>query len=137
MQVNPYLYYNGNCEEALKFYEKVLGARIEAMLPYDSGPPEMQMPADYKKKLMHAKFSIDGEVLMASDAPPGHFHQPQGFSVSLQVEDPADAERRFKALAEGGTINMPFGKTFFSRGFGMCVDKFGQPWMVNCPMEGM
>ena len=72
---------------------------------------------------------------MASDAPPGHFHQPQGFSVSLQVEDPADAERRFKALAEGGTVNMPFGKTFFSKGFGMCVDQFGIPWMVNCPME--
>ena len=65
---------------------------------------------------MHSKITIDGEVLMASDAPPGHFHQPQGFSVSLQVEDPADAERKFKALAEGGTVNMPFGKTFFSRG---------------------
>ena len=63
----------------------------------------MPIPPDYKKKVMHAKITIDGEVLMASDAPPGHFHQPQGFSVSLQVEDPADAERRFKALAEGGT----------------------------------
>jgi PhnB protein len=88
-----------------------------------------------RKKIMHAKISIDGEVIMASDAYPGHFHQPQGFSVSLQVEDPADAERRFKALAEGGSVNMPFGKTFFSKGFGMCVDQFGIPWMVNCPME--
>ena len=59
------------------------------------------------------------------------------FRYRLQVEDPADAERRFKALAEGGTVNMPFGKTFFSNGFGMCVDQFGIPWMVNCPMEGM
>jgi PhnB protein len=84
---------------------------------------------------MHSKMSIDGEVLMAADAPPGHFDQPQGFSVALQVEDPADAERRFKALAEGGTVNMPFGKTFFSKGFGMCVDQFGTPWMVNCPLE--
>ena len=97
----------------------------------------MQIPPDYKNKVMHARITIDGEVIMASDAPPGHFHQPQGFSVSLQVEDPADAERRFKALAEGGTVNMPFGKTFFSNGFGMCVDQFGIPWMVNCPMEGM
>ena len=135
MQVNPYLFYNGNCEAALKFYEKVLGARIDAMLTYEGGPAEMQIPPDYQKKVMHAKITIDGEVIMASDAPPGNFHQPQGFSVSLQVEDPADAERRFKALAEGGSINMPFGKTFFSRGFGMCVDQFGQPWMVNCPME--
>ncbi len=134
MQVNPYLSYNGNCEAALKFYEKVLGARIEETHTYGSGPAEMPTPPDYKDKLMHARITIDGEVIMASDAPPGHFQQPQGFSVSLQVEDPVDAERRFKALAEGGSINMPFGKTFFSRGFGMCVDQFGQPWMVNCPM---
>ncbi|QWG12606.1 VOC family protein [Bradyrhizobium sediminis] len=135
MQVNPYLFYNGNCEAALKFYAKVLGARIDAMLTYEGGPAEMPIPPEWKKKVMHARISIDGEVLMASDATPGNFHQPQGFAVSLQVEDPADAERRFKALAEGGTINMAFGKTFFSKGFGMCVDQFGTPWMVNCPME--
>jgi PhnB protein len=135
MQVNPYLHYDGNCEAALKYYQKVLGAKIEAMFPFGDGPPEMQVPPDYKKKIMHAKVTIDGEVLMASDAPPGHFNKPQGFSVSLQVEDPTDAERKFKALAEGGTINMPFGKTFFSKGFGMCVDQFGIPWMVNCPAE--
>src|SRR5260370_38650533 len=85
---------------------------------------------------MHARMSIDGEVLMASDAPPGHFHQPQGFSVSLQIQDPGDAERKFKALSEGGAVNMPFGKTFWAKGFGMCVDRFGIPWMVNSPMEG-
>ena len=135
MQVNPYLNFDGNCEAALKYYQKVLGARIEAMLPYESAPPEMPMPADYKKKILHAKITIDGEVLMASDAPPGHFEKPQGISVALQVEDPTDAERKFKALAEGGTVTMPFGKTFFSKGFGMCVDQFGIPWMVNCPKE--
>ena len=135
MQVNPYLSYDGNCEEALKFYEKALGARIEETFLYEGGPAEMPVPADYKKKIMHARFTIDGEVLMASDAPPGHFQQPQGISVSLQVEDPTDAERKFKALAEGGTVHMPFGKTFFSKGFGMCTDQFGIPWMVNCPAE--
>jgi len=137
MQVNPYLFYNGNCEEALKYYQKVLGAKIEAMHAYEGGPAEMPIPPDWKKKLMHARITIDGEVLMASDAAPGHFQQPQGYAVSLQVEDPADAERRFKALADGGTVTMPFGKTFFSKGFGMCVDKFGIPWMVNCPIEDM
>jgi PhnB protein len=135
MQVNPYLHFDGNCEAALKFYQKVLGAKIEAMMPYESGPPDMPTPADYKKKIMHAKATIDGEVLMGSDAPPGHFQKPQGFSVSLQVEDPADAERKFKALAEGGSVTMPFGKTFFSKGFGMCTDQFGIPWMVNCPAD--
>ena len=68
---------------------------------------------------------------------PSTFHKPQGFSVSLTVADPAEAERKFKALCEGGSVNMPFGKTFFSRGFGMCVDQFGIPWMVNCPPESM
>ena len=135
MQVNPYLFYNGNCEAAFKYYEKVLGGEIEAMMPYGDGPAEMPIPADWKTKIMHSRITIDGEVLMASDAPPGHFHQPQGFSVSLTVEDLANAERKFKALSEGGAVNMPFGKTFWAKGFGMCVDQFGIPWMVNCPIE--
>jgi PhnB protein len=79
--------------------------------------------------------SINGEALMASDSPPDHFHQPQGFAVSLTVADAAEGERKFKALAEGGTVNMPFSKTFWAKGFGMCVDQFGIPWMVNCPIE--
>ena len=136
MQVNPYLFYDGNCEAALKFYEKALGAKIEMMLRNEEAPESMPSPPERKKKIMHARISIDGEVLMASDAPPEHFHKPQGFSVSLTVTEPGEAERRFKALAEGGSVNMPFGKTFFSRGFGMCVDQFGIPWMVNCPPEG-
>jgi PhnB protein len=135
MQVNPYLYYNGNCEAAFRYYEKVLGAKIEMMLTHESAPAEMPTPPEWLKKIMHGRLTIDGEVIMASDAPPGHFHQPQGFSVSLLVEDPAEAERRFKGLCEGGRVTMAFAKTFFSRGFGMCVDQFGIPWMVNCPME--
>jgi len=135
MQLNPYLVYNGDCEAALKFYQNVLGARIEAMLLFEGAPADMPMPPDWKKKVMHAVITVDGEVLMASDAPPDRYRAPQGFSVALQVENPADAERRFKALAEGGTVTMPFGQTFFSKGFGMCTDRFGIPWMVNCPAE--
>jgi Uncharacterized protein conserved in bacteria len=135
MQVNPYLFYNGNCEAAFEYYEKVLGAKLELMLTHEAAPADMPRPPEWEKKIMHGRISIDGEVLMASDAPPGHFHQPQGFAVSLTVGDPADAERKFKALSEGGNVNMPFGKTFFSKGFGMCVDQFGIPWMVNCPLE--
>ena len=135
MQVNPYLFYNCNCEAAFKFYEKVLGAKVEIMLRNEEAPESMPSPPDRKKQIMHGKISIDGEVLMASDAPPEHFHKPQGFSVSLTVADPADAERKFKALSEGGSVNMPFGKTFFSKGFGMCVDQFGIPWMIICPLE--
>jgi PhnB protein len=135
MQINPYLFYDSNCEAAFKFYEKVLGAKIEMMLRNEDGPEGMS-PPERKKKIMHGQITIDGQVLMASDAPPDRFHKPQGFSVSLTVNDPAEAERKFKALSEGGSTNMPFGKTFFSRGFGMCVDQFGIPWMVNCPPEG-
>jgi PhnB protein len=136
MQINPYLFYNGNCEAAFKFYEKALGGKIDAMLTHEGAPAEMQTPPEWKKKIMHAKMTIDGEVLMASDSPPDHFRQPQGFGVSLSIDDPDEAERKFKALSEGGVVNMPFGKTFFSKGFGMCVDQFGIPWMVNCPLEG-
>jgi PhnB protein len=137
VQLNPYLFYNDNCEAAFKFYEKVLGARIEVLLRVEEAPAEMPSSPGRKKKIMHGRISIDGQVLMASDSPPEHFHKPQGFSVSLTIKDPAEAERKFKALAEGGSMNMPFGKTFFSKGFGMCVDQFGIPWMVNSPLEGM
>jgi len=135
MQVNPYLHYNGNCEEAFKFYVKAIGAEIEVIMHVEGSPAEAQMPPEMAKKVLHAQMTIDGEVVMASDAPPAHFEKPQGFSVALQIEDPAEGERKFKALAEGGTIRMPFGATFWSKGFGMCVDKFGIPWMVNCAMD--
>jgi len=135
MKVNPYLFYDGNCEAAFKHYEKVLGAKIEVLLRNEEAPADMPSPPERKKKIMHGRISIDGEVLMASDAPPDHFHKPQGFAVSLTFTDPVEAERKFTALCEGGSVNMPFGKTFFSKGFGMGTDRFGIPWMVNCPPE--
>jgi len=135
MKLNPYLFYKDNCEAAFKYYEKVLGAKIELMLRAEEAPEDMKPGPGREKMIMHARMSLNGDLLMASDAPPDHFHQPQGFSVSLTVEDPAEAEQKFKALAEGGSVNMPFGKTFFSKGFGMCIDQFGIPWMVNCPLE--
>lgn len=136
MTVSTYLHYNGNCESAFKFYEKVLGAKIEMMLRYAEAPPEMPSSPAYKDKIMHGRISIGGHIVMGSDAPPDHFHKPQGFSVSLTVVDPAEAERKFKALSEGGNVNMAFSKTFFSKGFGMCTDQFGIPWMVMSPLEG-
>jgi PhnB protein len=135
--LNPYLFYDSNCEAAFKYYEKVLGGKIEFLMRADEGPADMKPSPGREKKIMHARISINGQVLMASDAPPDHFHKPQGFAVSLTVHDPAEAESKFKALSEGGSVNMPFGKTFFSKGFGMCTDQFGIPWMVNCPLEGM
>ena len=132
MQVNPYLYYNGNCEAALKYYEKALGAKIEMMLTHESAPPEMPTPPEWKKKIMHARASLGGAAIMASDAPPGHFHKPQGFSVALHVDDADQAERIFNALADEGTVSMPLQETFWAQRFGMLTDRFGIPWMVNC-----
>jgi PhnB protein len=133
MSINPYLFYDGKCEAAFKFYEKVLGGKIVALMTYEGAPESMPTPPEWNKKIMHAMMTIDGQALMASDASPGYFKQPQGFGVSLQVNDLAEAERKFNALAEGGSVGMPFGKTFWSKGFGMCVDQFGIPWMVNGP----
>jgi PhnB protein len=134
MQVNPYLFYDGNCEAAFKYYEKVLGAKIEFVMRNEDAPADVPSVPERKNKIMHARISIDGQALMASDVPPEHFNKPQGFSVSLTVADPAEAERKFKALSEGGSVTMPFGKTFFSKGFGACQDQFGIPWMVNSPL---
>ncbi|MET0676372.1 MAG: VOC family protein [Bradyrhizobium sp.] len=134
--LNPYLFYDSNCEEAFKHYEKVLGAEIELLLRNSDAPAEMPYAPERKQNIMHGRLTVGGQVLMASDAPPEHYHKPQGFSVSLTLSDPAEAERKFTALLEGGSINMPFSTTFFSKGFGMGIDKFGIPWMVNVPLEG-
>ena len=132
MQLNPYLFFSGQCEAAFKFYEKVLGGKIEGMLTHAGTPAEEHVPAEWRDKIMHARMTIGDSVLMASDAPPDHSEKPGGFSVSLQFKDVAEAERIFQALAENGTVRMPFAQTFWSPGFGMLVDKFGIPWMVNC-----
>ena len=132
MTINPYLFYNGNCEAAFKYYAEVLGGEIEAMLPHEGTPAADQVPAEWQKKVMHAKMNIGDAVLMGSDAPPGHCNKPQGFSVSLHIADPAEAERKFHALAKGGVVTLAIAQTFWAKRFGMCVDQFGIPWMVNC-----
>jgi PhnB protein len=132
MQLNPYLLFNGQCEAAFKFYEHCLGGKIEALLPHESSPAASQVPPEWGKKIMHALMRIDGQSLMGSDAPPSHYEQPKGFSVSLQIKDPKEAERVFHALAENGQIKMPFQETFWALRFGMLVDRFGIPWMINC-----
>jgi PhnB protein len=135
MQINPYLHFSGNCESAFKYYEKALGAKIQMMMTFETAPPEMGSSPEWAKKIMHGSILIDGEAILGADAPPQRYLKPQGFSITLTVPDPADAERKFKALAEGGGVEMPFQKTFFAKGFGMCVDQFGIPWMVISPTE--
>lgn len=132
MQLNPYLFFNGQCETAFKFYAELLGGKIIAMMTHAGTPAENQVPPEWREKIIHARIVIGDQLLMGSDAPPGHFQQPQGFSVSLLVDEPEDAERIFHTLAENGTVRMPLQKTFWAIRFGMLVDRFGIPWMVNC-----
>lgn len=132
MQLNPYLTFNGDCEQALKFYEQTLGAKIEFLTRFAGSPAAEYGPPEWGEKVLHATIKIDENVLMVSDAPPGHYQKPQGLSISISLKDRAKGESIFNALAEGGTTMMPFSKTFWASGFGMCVDRFGIPWMVNC-----
>jgi PhnB protein len=132
MDLNPYLTFNGHCEAAFKFYEKCLGGKIEMLLTHGETPMADQVPAQWRNKIMHARLTVGGRVLMGSDAPPEHYEKPQGFSVSFSVTDPAEAERIFKALAENGTVRMPMQQTFWALRFGMLLDQFGVPWMINC-----
>jgi PhnB protein len=132
MQLNPYLLFNGQCEAAFKFYEQVLNGKIESMMTHAGTPAEAHVPTEWRDKILHARMVVGDQLLMASDAPPGRYEKPQGFSVSIQLKDVAEGERIFKALAENGSVQMPFEQTFWAAAFGMCVDRFGIPWMVNC-----
>lgn len=134
MQINPYLFFNGTCEEAVTFYAKVLDAEIEGIMKVEDAPKEDQahMGDAMKGKVMHACLKVGDFRIMASDAPPERFNTPQGFDVSIHVDDLEKAKSIFAALSEKGSVNMPFGPTFWAKGFGGCVDRFGTPWMVNC-----
>jgi PhnB protein len=132
MQLNPYLNFNGQCEEALTFYAKVLGGEVIMILKGKDTPMADKMPA-FREMVMHGRIKVGDTLLMGSDTPPEHRNQPAGFSVSLGFTDVAEAERIYNALSEGAQkITMPFQETFWAQGFGTFVDKYGTPWMVNC-----
>lgn len=132
MSVDPYLHFKGDCEAAFKFYAKCLGGRIEGTFTYAQSPMAQQFPPEWGSKLMHARMVIGDRVLMGMDATPDRYREPNGFSLSVSVKDAAETDRVFNALVEGGKVTMPLQKTFWSVRFGMLVDRFGIPWMVNC-----
>ena len=132
MQIHTYLLFDGQCDEAFRLYERVLGGKIDFIQTHGESPMGDQAPPELRDKIMHVHMTVGDQVLMGSDAPPGHFEKPQGFSVSLGIEDPAEAERVFRELSEGGEVRMELQKTFWAERFGMLVDRFGIPWMVNC-----
>jgi PhnB protein len=132
MDLAPYLVFDGRCEEAFRFYEQSLGGRIVAMVTYGESPMAQHAPPEWHGKILHARLALGDKVLMGSDGPPGRHEAMQGFSVTLTTDDPAEAERVFLALAEEGTVRMQLQETFWAQRFGMLVDRFGTPWMVNC-----
>jgi PhnB protein len=132
MQLNPYLSFDGNCEEAFEFYKKCLGGEIVAMIRFGETPASEFVPAESHDRIMHARLVVGDQVLMGVDSRPDDPYQGvKGCQVSINVSDPADAERIFGALSENGTPVMPMQETFWAVRFGMFVDRYGVPWMVN------
>ncbi|MBV8778777.1 MAG: VOC family protein [Alphaproteobacteria bacterium] len=132
MKLNPYLTFTGQCETAFKFYEKVLGGKIDAMMTAEGTPMEQHVAPDWRKKIMHARLTVGGTVLMGSDAPPDRAEPMKGITVTLNIDEPAEADRVFQALSEKGSVGMPIQETFWAHRFGMVTDQFGTPWMINC-----
>jgi PhnB protein len=132
--VQPYLFFNGCCEQAVEFYRQALGAEVEMMMRFkespDTPPPGM-VPPGFENKIMHTSFRVGQTVVMASDGCHADKTTFQGFSLSLAVQTEAEADRYFKALSEGGQVRMPLTKTFWSPRFGMLEDRFGIGWMIN------
>ena len=132
MQMTPYLSFKGECEAAFNFYQECLGGRPGELFRYAGTPLANQVPEDWSNKIMHGSLTLNGQTVMGADMVPNQYEAPQGISLSLHPKTVAEGERVFKALAEGGQVTVPFAKTFWAAGFGMVVDRFGIPWMVNC-----
>ena len=133
MHTGPHLHFKGNCREAFRFYAETFGGSIEFSMTYGEAPGAEQAPPEVRNQIIHTRLSFgDGQYILGMDAPGERYHAPQGFNVMADVEGPADAERIFNTLARDGTVTMPFGETFWARGFGMVTDRFGIPWMINC-----
>ena len=133
MQIEPYLFFNGRCEEAIAFYRQAIGAEATIMMRYKDSPeptPPGMLPPGFEDKIMHATLKIGAGTMMVSD---GCAEQRgfQGFSLSINPGDETEARRLFTAMGEGGQVQMPLGKTFWSPCFGMLTDRFGVGWMIN------
>jgi PhnB protein len=132
VQMNPYLSFKGDCEAAFKTYERCLGGQLGMLFRYGGTPLADQVPPDWSEKIMHGSLTVGDQVMMGGDVAQDRYEEPKGFSMSLHIKGTADAERIFHELAGGGRIVMPLEKTFWAARFGMLVDRFGIPWLVNC-----
>jgi len=133
MQVQPYLFFDGRCEEAAEFYKRAAGAKVEMIMRYKESPDQGMTPPGSGEKVMHMSMKIGDSTVLASDGRCQGKPNFQGFSLSLTPASDTEAKRVFDALADGGQVQMPLGKTFFSSAFGMLTDRFGVAWMVYVP----
>lgn len=138
MQIEPYLFFDGRCEEAMEFYRAKLGAEVTTLARFRDAPASApgMIPAGSENKVMHARFRLGDAVVLASDGRCGGNPTFNGFSLSVNAASEEEAEKIFAALSDGGTVQMPLSKTFFSSRFGMVVDRFGVPWMVHVAPPG-
>ena len=132
MKINPYLSFNGNCKEAFEFYAQSLGGKIVFIMTNGESPMAAQTPPDQLGRIMHVTMMVGDQTLAGADAPPQYFSVTHGMCVSLDIADPAEAERVYAALSEGGQIQMAIQETFWAQRFAMFRDRFGIPWMINC-----
>ena len=136
MQIQPYLFFDGRCDEALAFYQKALGAKVEMLMRFKENPSPAANPPGSDDKVMHSCIRIGDAAVMASDGNCAGKPSFQGFSLSLTAKDVPEAKRLFAALGESGQVQMPFAQTFFSPGFGMVADRFGVSWMIVTMPDG-
>ncbi len=132
MLLVPHLSFPGRCEAAFHFYETCLGGKVTYLLRYKDSPLANQVPAEFREKIIHATLTLGDQRFTGADMSPDQFRQPQGFSLTLNLDSPDQADRLFQNLAENGHIVVPLQETFWAARFGMLVDQFGTPWMINC-----
>lgn len=131
MKIVPYLHFDGDCEEAFKLYEQVLGGKIQATFLFGQSPMASQVGPDWADKVMHTSLIVGDQSILGTDAPPQYFKHPQGFAVCIDLPSEAEAERIYPALSEGGQIGMPLQETFWAKRYAQFVDRFGTSWMIN------
>lgn len=130
MKVQPYVFFDGKCDEALEFYKRALGAKVTALMRWQEAPDKSMITPGQENKVMHSEFQVGETVILASDGRSTGKPSFQGFALTITADSDADAKRMFNALGDGGQVQMPLEKTFFASLFGMVADKFGVGWMV-------
>ena len=132
MYLSSHLAFDGTCDEAMNFYANLFEGKVNFKMTWGESPMSSQVDADFQDKIMHMSITVGQTSIMGADSPKGRHKTAQGIVESITDSDLAKAENIFKALSEGGSVQMAFAETFWAKGFGMCTDRFGIPWMVNC-----